>query len=187
MHAIATATPVLIILLTLQSNVPSMVFLESQGYDPPDRVLNTVSGLGTLLASLLGPTGISLSLPATALVAGPDAGDRQIRCRPVYLASAAAILVGMFAGLAAALPRMIPVRLLLVLAGLAVISLLANSLQQMVKGPVVLGPSLAFAISLSNINILGFGPFFWALVVGTGTSQLIERDQMQALRFPVPH
>jgi benzoate membrane transport protein len=47
------------------------------------------------------------------------------------------------------------------------------------------GPLFAFAISLSEISILGFGPFFWALVIGTGISLLLERDELQMVRSPV--
>jgi len=185
-HAIATATPVLVVLITLQSNLPSVVFLQSQGYHPPERVINNVSGTGTLLGSLLGPTAVSLSLPATALVAGPDAGEHQLRHRAVYLASGSVLLIALLAGSAADLPAFIPSPLLYVLAGLAVVDLLAYALQQITRGPLLLGPLFAFAIALSEISLFGFGPFFWALVLGTGISFLLERDKLQELRSPMP-
>jgi benzoate membrane transport protein len=183
-HAIATATPVLVILITLQSNLPSVVFLQNHGYHPPERVINNVSGVSTLLGSLLGPTAVSLSLPVTALVAGPDAGEHQLRHRAVYLASGPVLLIALLAGIAADLPAIIPLPLLLTLAGLAVVDLLASTLQQITQGPLLLGPLFAFAIALSEISVLGFGPFFWALVIGTGISLLLERDELQMLRSP---
>ncbi len=181
-HAIATATPVLVILITLQSNLPSSVFLRNHGYHPPERVIDNVSGAGTLLGSLLGPTAVSLSLPVTALVAGPDAGEHRFRHRAVYLASGPVLLIALLAGIAADLPEIIPLPLLLALAGLAVVDLLADALRQITQGPLVLGPLFAFAIALSEISILGFGPFFWALVIGTAISLLLERDGLQMLR-----
>src|SRR5215210_3417224 len=181
---IATVTPVLVVLITLQSNLPSVVFLQGQGYHPPEGVINNVSGVSTLLGSLLGPTAVSLSLPATALVAGPGAGEHQLRHRAVYLASGPVLLIALLAGIAADLPAIIPLRLLLALAGLAVVDLLASALQQITRGPLLLGPMFAFAIALSQISILGFGPFFWALVIGTGISLLLERDELQMLRSP---
>ena len=184
-HAIATATPVLVVLITLQSNLPSVVFLKNHDYRPPEHVIDNVSGIGTLLGSLLGPTAVSLSLPATALVSGPEAGEHELRHRSVYLASGALVLIGVLAGIAADLPEIIPLPLLLALAGLAVVSVLANALQQIAQGPLLLGPLFAFAIALSKISMLGFGPFFWALVIGTGISLLFERDELQMLRSPV--
>lgn len=180
-HAIATATPVLVILITLQSNLSSSVFLRNHGYHPPERVIDNVSGAGTLLGSLLGPTAVSLSLPVTALVAGPDAGEHRFRHRAVYLASGPVLLIALLAGIAADLPEIIPLPLLLALAGLAVVDLLADALRQITQGPLVLGPLFAFAIALSEISILGFGPFFWALVIGTAISLLLERDGLQML------
>lgn len=95
------------------------------------------------------------------------------------------LLVGVLAGIAADLPEIIPLPLLLALAGLAVIGVLANALQQITRGPLLLGPLFAFAIALSKISILGFDAFFWALVIGTGISLLLERDEVQTLRSSV--
>ncbi len=183
-HAIATATPVLVVLITLQSNLPSVVFLRNHDYHPPERLINNVSGVGTFLGSLLGPTAVSLSLPVTALVAGPEAGEHQLRHRAVYLASGPVLLIALMAGIAADVPAIIPLPLLLTLAGLAVVDLLASTLQQIIQGPLLLGPLFAFAIALSEISLLGFGPFFWALLIGTGISMLLERDGLQMLRSP---
>src|SRR5215217_626243 len=183
-HAIATATPVLVILITLQSNVPSVVFLRNHDYHPPERVIDNVSGVGTLLGSLLGPTAVSLSLPATALVAGPDAGEHQLRHRAVYLASGPVLLIALLASIAADLPAIVPLPLLFTLAGLAVVDLLASALRQITRGPLLLGPLFAFAIALSEISLLGFGPFFWALLIGMGISLLLEREGLRKLRSP---
>lgn len=84
LSAIIAATPVFVILIVLQANLPSLLFLRSQDYHPPEPVINVVSGVGTMLGSLLGPTGVSLSLPATALAAGEEAGEHAIRHRSVY-------------------------------------------------------------------------------------------------------
>jgi benzoate membrane transport protein len=48
----------------------------------------------------------------------------------------------------------------------------------------LLGPLFAFAIALSEISLRGFGPFFWALVIGIGISLLLERDGLRKLRSP---
>lgn len=180
--AIVTVTPVLVILIEIQSNLPSMVFLKSQSYQPPARIINLVSGAGVMLGSLLGPTGVSLSLPVTSLVAGPVAGKSQIRHRSVYLVCCGALLIGLLAGVTADLSTVIPLSLLLTLAGLALADVLANALQQITRGPLLLGPMFAFAIALSHISFLGLGPFFWSPILGTGISLLLERDKLRLLR-----
>ena len=181
-QAIITATPVFVVLITLQANLPSVRFLQSQDYDPPEVTVDIVSGVGTMVGSLLGPTGISLSLPATSLMAGPGAGDHDIRHRSVYLAGGAALLIGLLAGVAASLTGVVPRALLLTLTGLSVVDVLGHALKEATQGPVFLGPLFALVIALSEISFLGFGNYFWSLVIGTAVSLLVERDALQALR-----
>ncbi|MCW2134429.1 Benzoate membrane transport protein [Arthrobacter sp. VKM Ac-2550] len=62
-ESILTVTPVLVVLIVLQANVPSLVFLRSQDYSPPVRVLDFLSGIGTMAGSLLGPVGVPCPCP----------------------------------------------------------------------------------------------------------------------------
>jgi benzoate membrane transport protein len=179
--AILTATPLFLVLITLQANLPSLRYLQSQGYEPPDRMVAVVSAIGTVAGSLLGPTGVSLSLPATSIAAGPDAGDQAVRHRSVYLASGAALVIGLIAGVASGLFGILPAALLVTLAGLAVINVLADALRQITAGPLLLGPLFALAVAVSDISLLGFDSYFWSLVIGTGVSMLLERDGLREL------
>lgn len=182
LRAIITATPVMVVLITLQANIPSTVFLRSQGYTPPERTLSVVSGLGTVGGSLLGPLGVSLSLPATALCAGPDAGERSTRHRAVSLAAGGSLVIALFAGLAAELATVIPQALLVALVGLAVVGVLSTAIQRVAEGPLLLGPVFAFGIAVSELSMFGVGPFFWALVAGVAVSWLLERERWATLR-----
>lgn len=184
--ALLTATPVIVVLMVLQSNVPSVIFLRSQHYRPPARTLDYVSGIGTIAGSFLGPAGVSLSLPATALVAGEDAGPAPQRYRSAFLASAAFLALTPFAGFAAEATDVIPLELLLGIAGLAVIGFLAMSLQQLSAGPLTTGPLVAFAVAVSDISFLGLGPYFWALALGVLASVIVEPDRMKELRTKTP-
>jgi benzoate membrane transport protein len=179
LSAVLTAAPIFVVLITLQANLPSVRYLQSQDYRPPNAVINTVSGIGTMLGSFLGPTGISLSLPATSLVAGPEAGERQIRHRAIYLTAGAAAVVGLLAGIAVALAGLVPTALLLTLAGLAVVDILGRALKRVAQGPLLLGPLFALVIAVSDITLLSFGSFFWALVIGIGISLLLEQDALR--------
>ena len=180
-QAIVTATPVMVVLISLQANVPSLVFLRSQDYEPPERVVNAISGIGTLFGSLLGPMGVSLSLPATALCAGPDAGEHAHRHRSVYMAGASSVAIALLAGFAAGLTAIVPAALLDALVGLAVFGVLTRALHRMAGGPLLLGPIFAFTIALSDLTLFGLGPFFWALVIGLAVSLLLERKEWNQL------
>lgn len=181
-ESVLTVTPVLVVLIVLQANVPSLVFLRSQGYAPPARVLDFLSGIGTMAGSLLGPVGVSMSLPATALVAGPDAGRPEHRYRTNLMVCSAFLAMLALAGFAADVIELVPRQLMLAIAGLAVIGVLGMALGQVTAGPLKLGPLFAFAVTLSDISLLGLGPAFWALAIGVLVSRLLERDELKALR-----
>jgi benzoate membrane transport protein len=180
--AVATATPVLVALIALQSNLPCVIYMRSQGYRPPERVINVVSGIGTMLASPIGPSAVSLAVPLVPLTAGPTAGEPSIRHRSVYVPAGALLLIGLLASTAADLAVLVPPILLLALAGLALVGVLVSSLREFARGPLFLGPIFAFAIALSDIRLLDLGPFFWALVLGTCVSLLLEQDGWKQLR-----
>ena len=186
LDALLTVTPVLFVLVTVQANVPSVVFLRDVGYTPPEKVVAVTSGLGTAAGSFMGPIGVSLSLPATALIAGPGAGEPSKRHRGVYMAESAAVAIALLAGVAAVLVDVVPAALLTGLVGLAVLEILTHSIREAVSGPLILGPTFAFAIALSGLSMLGLGPFLWAIVGGVTVSLLLERDQLRARRAGPP-
>jgi benzoate membrane transport protein len=179
--AIVTATPVLVALLTVQSNVPSVIYLRAQGFRPPERLINLVSGVGTVAGSLFGPIAMSLALPPLLLAAGPGAGERSLRYRAVFLPAATGVLIALFAGTAADLSVLVPPVLLLAMAGLALMPALVSALREITTGPLILGPLFAFAIALSELTLFGLGPFFWSLVLGTAVSLLLEREGWKRL------
>jgi benzoate membrane transport protein len=179
--AVATVTPVLVALMTVQSNIPSLIYLRNQGFDPPERTLSVVSGVGTLLGSLFGPVAVSLALPPILVTAGPAAGERSQRYRSIFLPAAAGLLIALFASTAADLAVLLPPVLLLAIAGLALVPALAAALREITQGPLVLGPLFAFAIALSDMTLFGLGPFFWSLVLGTLISLLLEREGWKEL------
>lgn len=184
LSALLTVTPVMVVLITVQANVPSTVFLRKESFAPPDQLLNAVSGAGTAASSVLGPVGVSLSLPATALCGGADAGPREHRYLAAYVAGAASLLIGLGAGVATSIAEALPPSLLVAFVGLAVLGVLSAALQQVTAGPLVLGPLFAFSIAQSELELLDLGPFFWALAGGLSVSYLLERDGWRALDAP---
>ena len=182
LRAILTASPLFVVLITLQGNLPSLHFLHSQGFAVPDVSVDAASGAGTMLISLLGPSGVSLALLPTSLIASPDAGAHEVRHWAAVGANAALGLIGALAGIAAALDAVVPLPLLQALAGLALFGILGRSIKGIATGTLFLGPLFTFVIAVSGASFLGLGAPFWALVVGTGVSWLLEADKLRALR-----
>jgi benzoate membrane transport protein len=145
-------------------------------------MVNVVSGAGTILGSFLGPVAVSLALPPVLLTAGPAAGPKAIRYRSVYLPVVAGLAIAVLASTAADLSALVPSTLLLAMAGLALVGALVGALTEITRGPLILGPIFAFAIALSDMTLLGLGPFFWSLVLGVSVSLLLEPESWKRLR-----
>jgi benzoate membrane transport protein len=62
------------------------------------------------------------------------------------------------------------------------VDVLATALMRITQGPLLIGPLFAFVIAFSDLSLLGFGSFFWALLLGTGISLLLEREELRELQ-----
>jgi len=89
------------------------------------------------------------------------------------------------AGIAAQVPSMIPTTLLLAIAGLALIGVLGQALTAVTTGSLRLGPLFAFAVASSQMSLGGFGPAFWALVIGMAVTMVVEQREWQATRTAI--
>lgn len=177
LEALLTAVPVMVVFITVQANAPSIVYLRSQDYEPPETVMSLTSGAGTMFGSFFGPMGISLSLPGSAITAGPEAGHHDLRRWAACVAAVFSVLIALSAGFASDLLVFIPSALLDAIVGLAVLGILIQALTEVTKGPLRMGPIVAFAVAVSDLELLGLGRFFWAIVFGVAVSLLLERDQ----------
>ena len=181
-QAILTITPFMFVMMTMQGMLPATIYLRSQGYRPPDRVLFTTSGGATTLGSLLGPVPVGLASLLTPFTAGPEAGPHHQRHWSVYASAPVLVLIALAATLAADIPNMIPLTLLLTIAGLGLSSVLGQALVAVTGGPIRLGPLFTFVVASSEMTMLGFGPVFWALVIGMGITLLLEGEALNELR-----
>jgi benzoate membrane transport protein len=168
--------------VTVNTNIAGIIYLRSEGYDPPERVMQLSTGIGTMVGSFFGAAPVSVGTLILPLVAGPEAGDRERRQWAIYTTVAGFTAIALLAGIAAQLPDMIPTSLLLAIAGLGLLPVLGQVLGEVTRGPLRLGPLFAFVVASSRLSLWGFGPSFWALVIGVGVSLLLENDQLRALR-----
>jgi benzoate membrane transport protein len=171
--------PVFVALTALQANLTAGVYLRAEGYAPPMRAIDVATGLGSAAAAFLGPAPICMGSLVTPLTAGAEAGERAVRPWSVYASAAGWIIIALGAGVAAELPAVLPLPLLLAVAGLALVGVLAQTLGEVTRGPLRLGPLFAFAVAASQLSLLGLGPLFWALLLGTAVSLLLEGEALR--------
>lgn len=180
--AIVSLAPVILVLMTVQANVPATIFLREQRYEPPDRALTGVCASATTLASALGPSAVSLSLVTTAITAGPDAGPASGRWRAGVVGGVGELAIGLGAAVVVVVAPAIPAALLATAVGLAVVGILSTSLERISAGPMRWGPLVALGVAMSDLTLLGLGAFFWAIVGGIATSLLLEPQGLRAAR-----
>jgi benzoate membrane transport protein len=176
-QAMLAIGPVVAILISANSNLASFIYLRSQGYDPPERSINVASGISTMVGGLFGVIPISLAAFLIPLIAGPESGAPQQRSWGPYAASAGMLVIVLFAGMAAQIPDMIPTPLLVSIAGLALLAVLDQMLSGALRGPLRLGPLFAFVVAASGMTLWGFGSAFWALLIGTAVTLLLEQEE----------
>jgi benzoate membrane transport protein len=183
---VVSFAPVLAVLMSTSANLASVVYIRSQRYPASLRAIDVVTGAAAVAGSFFGFTPFCMASFLAAPTAGPDAGDHDVRHWSVYFSSVGFLAIAALAGLAADLLRIVPLSILLALAGLALIGVLGSTLREALHGPLVLGPLFTFAVAASHLSYLGFGPLFWSLVIGTATSLVLERDHLRALRARRP-
>ncbi len=175
-RSIASVVPVVVVLVAMQANLTAVIYLRSHEFQPPGRAIDIATGLATTLGVVFGPVPVCMAALMTPLTAGPEAGEREVRHWSVYASGLVLVLIGLGSGVAAAIPSMIPLPLLLAVAGLALLGVLGHALGEITRGPLRLGPLVAFAVASSDLSLLDLGPPFWALVVGTGAAIVLEGD-----------
>jgi benzoate membrane transport protein len=177
--AILTVVSIAVPLIALHANLTAVAYLRSEAYAPPARAIEVATGVATAVASVFGPCPVCMGALVTPLTAGSEAGERAVRPWAAYAGAVGFLLIALGAGVAADLPSLIPLPLLLAVAGLALLGVLSQALTQVMAGPLRLGPLVAFAVASSSLSLLGLGPAFWALVFGTVASFVVEPAAMR--------
>ncbi len=161
------ALPLYLVTMASQ-NVPGVAVMKGLGYDVPWRRSMVVTGIGTALAAPAGGHAVNLAAISAALAAGPEAGEDPARR---WIASVTAGVVHVALGVASAgfgaLVLLAPAGVLPAVAGLALLTTFAASLQAaLVEAADRVPAVVAFATAASGIAIAGVSAAFWALVAG---------------------
>jgi benzoate membrane transport protein len=164
---IGVGIPLFVVTMVSQ-NIPGIAVLRTAGYPAPISSIISWTGFTTLLIAPFGGFAINLAAITAAICTGPeahaDAGKR-------YLAGLSTgvcyLLLGLFSSVIASLFSAFPVEFILALAGLALLSTIANSLYTaMADGAAREAAVITFVVTASGLNLFGIGAAFWGLVAG---------------------
>ena len=172
------ALPLFVVTMASQ-NVTGIAVLGSFGYRPPITAALVTTGAATVAGAPFGAHAINLAAITAALVAGPDAHPDPARRWIASVAGGVAYLVlGLTAGLAAALVAVAPPLLIEAVAGLALFGALAGALAAaMADAERREAAIVAFVVSASGIAVAGISAPFWGLVAGLAYAA-VQRARM---------
>ncbi len=164
---IGIALPLYLVTMASQ-NVPGVAVMKGLGYEVPWRRSMLVTGVCTLLGAPAGGHAINLAAISAALAAGPEAGeDRGQRWIASLTAGIVLVLLGIASTAFGALMLLAPAGVIPAVAGLALLAVLASSLQAALSDSDEQIPAVtAFATAASGIAIAGVSAAFWALIAG---------------------
>ena len=165
----------LVVMVVGLGNVQGIGFLVSEGYRPPIKLITVVVGITSVVNALLGGHPSTIQRGGTAIVAGRDAGPIGSRYVAALIASAWALLLAFTATTSQSIADVLPMGVVSVFAGLAILSPLMDALKRAMAAERSAGAFVAFAISMSSTTALGLDSAFWALASGWLVYRLLDR------------
>ncbi|RCS56836.1 benzoate/H(+) symporter BenE family transporter [Parvibium lacunae] len=161
------ALPLFVVTMTSQ-NAPGAATLRAAGYQPPISNLIGWTGIATVLLAPFGCFALNLAAITAAICLGRDAHpDPEKRYIAAVFAGVFYCLVGLAGASVISLFSAMPGALIALIAGLALLSTigqsLANALQETRERDAAL---LTFLVTASGISLLGISAACWGLLLG---------------------
>jgi len=145
------------------------------GYrDVPANAITAVGGFATMISAFFNLHSTCIAAPATGICASPEAGKAEKRWVAAVITGAVFMLGAPFYGYVASMIQAMPGYFMAIIAGLALMRVIASAMRMAFAGKHEMGGLFAFLIAASGVQILGIGASFWALVLGVFISLIFE-------------
>jgi len=169
--------PLAISVLVVQ-NGQGFAVLKAAGHTPPVNAIAVGCGIASTVAAFVGAVSTCLTGPVNAIIS--SGGDRRAQYTAGVVAGSLAISCGLFAPLVTRLMLATPPAFIATLAGVAMLRVLQSAFTVAFQGRFTLGALVTFLVTVAGIPIFNVGAPFWALIAGTCTSLLMERNDWRA-------
>ncbi|MFT0212885.1 benzoate/H(+) symporter BenE family transporter [Pseudomonas sp. F1_0610] len=158
-------------------NTPGIAILQAAGYKPKISSLITYIALATLLFTPWGGFSIGIAAITAAICMGKDVHpDPDKRYIGAVCAGFFYLLAGIFGGSIGMLFSILPSSLIHILAGLALLGTLANSLQRaLIEESKRDAALVTFLVTASGASLFSIGSAFWGLIAGVITYMILQR------------
>ncbi|MBE9605210.1 benzoate/H(+) symporter BenE family transporter [Acetobacteraceae bacterium H6797] len=164
---IGIALPLFLVTMASQ-NLPGLAVLRANGYYPLVGPIFVATGIGSAVISAFGGHSVNLAAITAALCASPEAHPNpHRRWIATVVAGGTYIVLGLFAGVAAAFIAAAPPLLIQAVAGLALLGSLGGALAAALNAEATRLPAvLTFVTTASGLSLFGIGAAFWGLIAG---------------------
>lgn len=170
--------PLAITVLGIQ-NAQGFAVLQHAGHPAPVKAITVGSGLATLPFALVGSVPACLTGPVNAILV--SSGNTRTHWIGGIVFAVAMMAFGLLAPSATRLALALPLSLIGLIGGLAMLRVLQGAFKVAFSGDCTLGALVAFVVSIAGVPIFNIGAPFWGLVFAFAASWLLERDQLQKL------
>lgn len=176
----AIAIPLALLVIGAE-NAQATGVLMAEGYKPPVNAMTIISGIGGVVAGILGGHNANIAGPMTAICSSEQAGEnKEGRYAATVVNGVLFATFGLLAGAAVPIVLSLPSALIGTVAGLAMIGVLLSAFQNAFGKSLgnQTGAFVALAVAMSNISLLGISAPFWALVAGVTVSAVVEAGNL---------
>lgn len=172
---IGIGIPLFIVTMTSQ-NIPGVAAIQTAGYRPPVSSIISWTGITNIILAPFGGFAFNLAAITAAICLSEEADrDPAKRYKAAICAGLFYFIAGLFGATVVALFYALPKELVLAIAGLALLSTIANSLKIALEDDTQREPALiTLLVSASGISLFGIGAAFWGLVAGVLSLLLLQ-------------
>ena len=160
--------PLFVVTMSSQ-NLTGIAVMKAHNYEPEVSKLISWSGLTNLVIAPFGGYTINLSALTAAICMGPEAHyDYSKRYTAAVASGLMYIVIGLFSGAIVTLMSSFPKELVMIIAGLALISTINSALVTAITHDKDREAAMiTFFVTASGLTLFGVGAAFWGLVAGT--------------------
>ncbi|MGL4684544.1 MAG: benzoate/H(+) symporter BenE family transporter [Hafnia alvei] len=174
---LSVAIPIFLITLTGQY-MPGLLVLRNDSFKTSANTIVAVTGLGSLIMSVFGSTAVTSAAITAAICTGKEAHEDPskrwiagISCGLLY------VLIGIFGVTLARIFMAFPNTFIAILAGLALLGTIVNSLSTaMAEAKSREAALITFVATAANIKFLGIGGAFWGALIGLFAYVVLNGD-----------
>lgn len=158
-------------------NMPGVAVMRAAGYETPVSPVITTTGIINILLAPFGAFALNLAAITAAIAMGPEAHeDKDKRYTAAVMAGVFYVLIGLFGAVVGGLFAGFPRELIVALAGLALMSTIANGLAGALRDEINREAAIiTFLVTASGMSIYGIGSAFWGLVAGVAAMVVLTR------------